>query len=479
MIVRASFFVTCSFFFMSLLAIPAPSALAQTVAPQVPAITYQGPEPDALDLSPEETTGLKEVQSLSHRITNVLNEVNPFATDSGLAHVISDLEKHGRNLENFAKQVDEFGNRISNNNIKRLAGVVGRDKMGQVKELQKKASELSDFFKKYRGLADVVTYLDPGSKALGALSAGDVSGALLKVVSGACKITITGLAATAGAVGGTAVLGPGGGTLVGGAIAGSAADKLYESYVTPVFESMNQTIVNLKATEQLNMDRLNSAYGGVAGAKFKDWLQQYLRGDMSGPEFMALMKPHWDEIRQRNAELAKKRAEDRDLVVAALRRIESKQPDIKKLTDEFENAKLDRSGQIKLLKVLQQEYGQSCKDKLSREYVRDQLKSLDHAKLLQVLSRTNSALPPDLMSCLCPAGHWYAPGPNGPCATLTHAYVTPVWAQFDSDLGVWEKCMAKYPIFVEKDQAGKIVFPGIRIDEYIAGKRVLKEIKNK
>ena len=427
------------------------------------------------DFTPDEALGMDQIQSLAKTLNSVVDNSNSFATDSGLTSAIGDLGKQGDKLTKLAKGIDEFDQPLSKANLKRLAGAFGRDKAGQVRAFQKQIGEIGERVKVLEFAAWVMTVLDPASKAAGSAAAGDIRGALLNVASGICKWTVTTAAGAAGAAAGSLVL-PGGGTLVGGAAAATAADKLYETYMTPLVHSMNQTLVNLKAMEQLNEERLNSAYGGIAGAKFKVWLEAYLRGDMSGPEFMALMKPHWDDVRKRNAELAKQREKDRTTIVDALRKIEADQPDIRELTDGFEKGTLGRDGQLRLLKSLQQAYGEQCKDRLSREYVRDQLIALDHAKLLQVLSRIKAKTPPDLMSCLCPAGHWYSPGPAGPC-TIIGPLGGQFWRSFESDPEVWERCLGSNPVFQKKDEAGNITSPGIRIDEYIAGKRVVEDLK--
>ena len=458
-----------------LLLMPPPHASGQSPGGQTGTTPagLQGAEPN--DLTPDEMRGMEQIQSLAKAFDGALGQLNPIATDSGLTSALGDLGKQGDKLAKLARGFDEFGHPISNFDMKRIAGAFGRDKAGQAKAFQKYIGEVGERLGRLQLAAKAMTVLDPAFKAAGSAAAGDIRGALLNVASGICKWTVTTAAGAAGAAAGSLVL-PGGGTLLGGAAAASAADRLYEAYMTPLVHSMNQTLVNLKAMEQLNEERLNAAYGGVAGAKFKGWLEAYLRGDMSGPEFMALMKPHWDDVRKRNAELAAQRERDRTTIVGALRKIEADQPDIKELTDGFEKGTLDRDGQLKLLQSLQRAYGEQCKDKLSREYVRDQLRALDHAKLLKVLSRIQTKTPPDLLSCLCPAGHWYSPGPGGPCSIIG-PLGGQFWRPFESDADVWDRCLGKNPIFQKKDEAGSITSPGIRIDEYIAGKRVVEDLK--
>lgn len=123
---------------------------------------------------------------------------------------------------------------------------------------------------------------------------------------------------------------------------------------------------------------------------------------------------------------------------------------------------------------------------LAREVMRDWRAGLNREKIVKVMESARLKPPRAFYQCLCRnysitgTGVGYHPAPGGDCQN-TKPCKGGNWGcvahEFPRSSAAWEKCLAEHRLQVEKDEKARIVDPGIRIDEYFAGQKVIRELK--
>ncbi len=449
------------------------------------------------ELTRAELDTLKSAQDMVDATDEMLESLNPIASNAGVGELISRLEAHRNELANLANGLDPQGNKLSTAAIKRIlrdkGAIAGGDLAKQASTWRKATYDRLKDLSRLRHLPTLMNVVDPGSKVLGAWAGGDVAGALLQLTSGVCKAAVVGIAV--GAVAGTgAVTIP-----VGIAAAGAAfgSEYLYVKYVEPLFGDMNDTIVYLKTMDRMINEKVLNSYSDIknaSGVSVTDKLRQYMEGKISDTELKNFIAPLRPTMDQRNAQLQAKQSEDKKKVVAALRSIASDNPDLMALTDSYEKGTLDHRGEAQLLQALQEEYGEGCRQQVSTNYVRSWLAKLDAKKLQSVTAKENPEAMTGIYGCLCQqygsvgTSVFYHPDtygpynerymcqhPGDPCVVDGVGGCGRV--PFPTDEDAWNYCLGENLLYPTLDENGNATpGTGIRLDEYLAGKLTVKKI---
>lgn len=420
---------------------------------------------------------LKEAINLSEA---VLEAANKTFTNSGLQNLVVNIVEENHNaLKMVAQQKFPDGSPIPAKVFEKIiTGFSDNSKNGaQLVEVGKKlVADNKIIANRIWLLNKGATLTGPAAKVLGFLSEDDVDGAAWKTVDQGCKWgTVT--VATVIVAGSNPV----GWGVVAAAGAAFATATAYDHFISPIIDKYavyRGYISFRKKTLGKKIEKLCSRIKSPHDRdRFRFLLESYIDTNISEQKFRRGIEPFKKEISQAIQEEKSKRQK----IVSKLRNLETKQPHLKPLIDDFEKGRLLAQGQARLLLALQREVGQ-CNEKLSTEHVRASLSRLSHKKVLKVFKTVGLEVPKSFYDCLCGAyshpGVGYSYTPNGKCGNFPCQGGN--WGiscmPFPKFQHAWDNCMASNFMFVKKDQNGKILDPGIRIDEYIAGKRILQAI---
>jgi len=357
-----------------------------------------------------------DTQSVTQKIINISNSI---ASNSGTGKSASIVGEYANKIKNLAEGNAPDGIRLPRaalkQAIKEQGTITGPGQRAQMKEIQK---TLGDTAKKYRmleRLGTAMSIVDPASKVFGAFYAEDYAGAALHALSGTCKYIAT---TAAGAIGTTAggAVGPQG-AVVGGIVAAGASGAVYDSYVQPLFDEVNQfnTYVN---TMEKNVNKfMVEAYD----ISTREALYAYMKGEISQKILRKIIRENKKVIDKQNAIYNRKSNAQRLELVAKLRATVERPPEINKLIDRYEKNTLDNIGKTKLLAYLQHKHDAQCAQEESADNLINEIFKLNHAKLLATLKELKITPSESYLNCLCRGGkhgssitrQFYHPGTLG------------------------------------------------------------------
>ncbi len=464
-------------------------------------IPSEGGEEPQENLTPEDLAFLAELKNVAKGFSDILDKVNPVASNEGAQEFITGLAKRRDDLLMLSKRLTPDGKRISMFDLKRMFAEGGKNATGPevTKRLAETAANLKNA-KWWTALEEMnvlnrasqaANILDPGSKALGAMWEGDYDGAVVHVVSGTCKYGVT--TAAAGVVVGAFAAGTAPITVpvvIGSAVAAGVATYGYDTYIQPFFDDMNQALANAKA-KRSNIDfEVLNAYKDVKLANRQsatEAITDFIQGKKSSDELKALLHPVRDKLHERTQLLEAKKAENHAAALDAMHEIASKHPELADDIALYEQGKLANRDAIPLLKALQDEYGDPCKEEANRDFVIQRLGKLGYERVIQLpeVQDADAADKADFYQCMCHSystmgtGISYHPGETKDCQNSLPckggnwgcaAYDLP------SSPKAWVRCIAKLTLYPEYDADGnKVPETGMRLDEYFATAKSVRD----
>lgn len=424
---------------------------------------------------------------------NFLAPANPYVTNSGLQTLIfSNIKKELHVLKNLTMKMDPYGNPIPMHKWKDLMKIFrGGNKAGRAVEGAKTLSNsIHKYFTWGSMTSKAIAIIDPGSKALGYLWAGDVDGAGWKIASGVCKWSVVTLAIKGGVflVAGSNPVGWG--AIAAGTVAAFTAEQLYNAYGDSAIH--NNDVCSNYAKERRKMidDNIEKLCSKVVKdpaeqARLTYCFKGFIDGKMKEKDFRKIVDPLREKYHQALKEDASIREKNNKSVVLKLRELEKKQPQLKPLIDAFEKGTLKFSDQVRLISAFKREYDQQCNKNLSNEYVRERLSHLSLKKLQEVFKAAKLEVPKAFYDCLCGKyshiGVGFSYTPTGKCAqaglpcqggnwgVICHPFpVKQTIEHYDEDevFDPWDECMAS---------KSSLLNSGMRIDEYISVYQIIRK----
>ncbi len=409
-----------------------------------------------------------DTQSVTQKIINISNSI---ASNSGTGKSASIVGEYANKIKNLAEGNAPDGIRLPRaalkQAIKEQGTITGPGQRAQMKEIQKTLGDTAKKCKMLERLGTAMSLVDPASKVFGAFYAEDYTGAALHALSGTCKYIATTGAGIIGTTAGGAV-GPQG-AVVGGIVAAGASGAVYDSYVQPLFDEVNQFNTYVNTMEKIVNKFMVEAYD----TSTREALYAYMKGKISHKILRKIIRENKKVIDKQNAIYNRKSNAQRLELVAILRTVTDRPPEISKLIDLYEKDKLDNVGKTKLLAYLQHKHDAQCAQEESADNLISKIFKLNHVKLLATLQELNMAPSESYLNCLCrSAGYgspqtrqFYHPGtlgkydaryschhPGEPCIVAGYGCGR---HPLPRDMTIIKNCMQNHLVGMEKDKDGK------------------------
>lgn len=416
----------------------------------------------------QDTAEFVNAQSSINKIIDISNSI---ASDSGTGELASQAGEYIIRIRNLADGKAPNGVRLSRSalkqTIKNYGTITGSGGKAQIKKIQKTIGETAKKYKSLERFSTAMSIVDPASKVFGALYAEDYAGAVLHAISGICKYGLTTVAGIAGTTAGSAV-GPQG-AVVGGVVAAGAGGAVYDSYVQPLFDEVNQFNTYINTIDKNVNKFMIEAYD----ASTRDAIYAYMKGEIGQKYLRKIINENKKVIDKQNAIYNRKSKARRLKLVAKLRTAVDRPPEINKLIDLYEKDKLDNIGKTKLLAYLQHKHDAQCAQEESADSLINEIFKLNHVKLLATLKELNITPSESYLNCLCRSAGYGSPqtrqfyhpetlGKYDARYSCQHPGEPCIVAGFGCgrhplprDIAIIKGCMQKHLVGMEKDKDGK------------------------